>query len=126
MDWALVQAQQKNVVISGFHSPLEQSVLKILLEAQSPVVVVLARQLAGAQLPTDWAKPLAQERMAVVSASTSTERLTGELATERNRLVTQLAAQNVVAYASPGGVLDGLCDQWRGQGRKLVYLSKIA
>ena len=63
MDWALVQAQQKNVVISGFHSPLEQSVLKILLEAQSPVVAVLARQLDGAKLPTEWTTPLAQERM---------------------------------------------------------------
>lgn len=27
MDWALQQAQSKAVVISGFHSPLEQSVL---------------------------------------------------------------------------------------------------
>jgi predicted Rossmann fold nucleotide-binding protein DprA/Smf involved in DNA uptake len=126
MDWALVQAQQKNVVISGFHSPLEQSVLKVLLEAQSPVVAVLARQLDGARFPSEWIEPLAQERMAVVSASTSTERLTGELATERNQLVAQLAEQTVVVYASPGGALHGLCTQWRSQGRKLVYLSKIA
>jgi hypothetical protein len=40
MDWALNQAREKNVVVSGFHSPLEQSVLKVLMAAHSPAVVV--------------------------------------------------------------------------------------
>ena len=31
MDWALHQAREKNVVVSGFHSPLEQSALKVLI-----------------------------------------------------------------------------------------------
>lgn len=42
MDWALQQAKLKAVVVSGFHSPLEQSVLKVLIQARSPVVAVLA------------------------------------------------------------------------------------
>jgi hypothetical protein len=51
MDWALNQVREKNVVVSGFHSPLEQSVLKVLIAARSPAVVVLARPVAGAKLP---------------------------------------------------------------------------
>lgn len=31
MDWALQQARAKRTVVSGFHSPLEQSVLKVLI-----------------------------------------------------------------------------------------------
>lgn len=48
MDWALQQASAKRAVISGFHSPLEQSVLKVLMAAGSPAVAVLARPVAGA------------------------------------------------------------------------------
>lgn len=123
MDWAIQQAQVKNVVISGFHSPLEQSVLKVLIEAHSPVVVVLARPVKGARLPPEWCERLEQGCMAVVSATDSAARLTGELATERNNLVTQLAAQIVVAHASIGGVLGGLCKQWLAQGRQIIQLS---
>ena len=123
MDWAVRQAQVKNVVISGFHSPLEQSVLKLLIEAQSPVVVVLARPVEGARLPPEWIERLEQGRMAVVSATASAARLTGELATERNNLVSQLSAQIVVAHASIGGVLEGLSAHWQAQGRQIIQLS---
>lgn len=33
MDWAVEQARSKSPVISGFHSPLEQSVLEVMLTA---------------------------------------------------------------------------------------------
>lgn len=38
MDWALAPASARRAVVGGFHSPLEQSVLRLLLEAHSPVV----------------------------------------------------------------------------------------
>lgn len=122
MDWALQQARAKKVVISGFHSPLEQSVLTVLIEARSPLVVVLARPLEGARLSHEWAEPLEQEHMAVVSAATTAVRLTGELAVARNNLVAQVASQIVVAHASPGGALEGLCAQWHAQGRQVIRL----
>jgi len=76
MDWALAQARSRQPVVSGFHSPLEQSVLTVLLQARCPVVAVLARPVAGARLPPEWVEPLAQGRMAVVSAATRSGRLT--------------------------------------------------
>lgn len=54
MDWGLEQVRTREVVISGFHSPLEQSMLNLLLQARSPVVVVLARPVSNARL-TRWA-----------------------------------------------------------------------
>ena len=113
MDWALQQARAKAVVVSGFHSPLEQSVLKVLIQARSPVVVVLARPVGSAKLPPEWCEPLSKGFMAVVSASASTTRLTDEVATARNNLAAQLANNIVVAYASPGGGLASLVAEWR-------------
>ena len=105
MDWALEQARGKRAVISGFHSPLEQSVLKVLTAAGSTVVVVLARPLSGAKLPPEWTGPLAQQ-----------------LATQRNALVAQLAHKIVVAHASPAGSLAAQLDQWRLDGRQVELL----
>jgi len=112
MDWALLQARAKAVVVSGFHSPLEQSVLKVLIQARSTVVLVLARPVSGAKLPPEWVDPLSQGLMAVVSANLTTTRLTSEVATARNSLVAQLATIITVAHASPGGKLAGLVAQW--------------
>ena len=125
MDWALQQARAKAVVVSGFHSPLEQSVLKVLIQALSPVVAVLARPVEGAKLPPDWALPLVRGHMAAVSATNDATRLTEEAATARNRVVAHLASCIVVAHASPGGALEGFCAQWRTDGRAVVDLSRI-
>lgn len=122
MSWALDQAKQRQPVVSGFHSPLEQSVLKVLLQARCPVVVVLARPVAGALLPPEWAEPLAQDRMAVVSAAARSGRLTEELAAQRNERVAELASQIVVAHASPCGRLAALCDGWWCTGRSIRWL----
>lgn len=122
MDWALEQARSRQPVVSGFHSPLEQSVLTVLLQARCPVVAVLARPVAGARLPPDWAEPLAQGRMAVVSAAIRAGRLTEELAAERSQWVAQLARQIVVAHASPGGRLSALRDRWCAEGRPVIAL----
>ncbi|MBA3056826.1 MAG: DNA-processing protein DprA [Gammaproteobacteria bacterium] len=113
IDWALQQAQARQVVISGFHAPLEQSVLTVLLQARSPVVVVLARPVDGAKLPSAWVEPMAQGRVAVVSSVATAKRLTVERATLRNAQVAQLATNIVVAYASSGGSLADLLAKWR-------------
>ena len=125
MDWALEQARAKAVVVSGFHSPLEQSVLKVLIQARSPVVAVLARPVEGAKLPPDWAEPLAQGHMAAVSVAMDATRLTEGAATARNMVVAHLASCIVVAHASSGGTLEGLCAQWRADDREVIDLSRI-
>ena len=122
MDWVLQQARAKAVVVSGFHSPLEQSVLKVLIQARSPVVAVLARPVEGVTLPAYWGESLAQGQMAAVSINTDTTRLTEGAATARNMVVAQLAVDIVVAHASLGGALERSCAQWRADGRQLQLL----
>jgi len=123
MDWAVQQARAKRVVVSGFHSPLEQSVLKVLMAAGSPAVVVLARPVAGATLPPEWGAALAYGHMAVVSNVVKTSRLTQELAMHRNAVVVQLAQRVVVAHAGPGGLLAAQVGHWQQDGRLVDTLS---
>lgn len=122
MDWVLQQARAKAVVVSGFHSPLEQSILKVLIEARCPVVAVLARPVDGAKLPPEWTEPVTQGHMAVVSATTVATRLTSEVAIARNNFAAQFATRIVVAHASPGGALEILCEEWQAQDRQVTRL----
>ena len=122
MDWALQQARARQVVISGFHSPLDQSVLKVLIAADSPAVVVLARPLQGAKLSPEWVEPLAKGQMTVLSGVTTAGRLTLQLAYERNAQVARLATKIVVSHASPGGSLAEQLGQWRLDGRQVEVL----
>jgi len=124
MDWALKMAQSRMPVVSGFHSPLEQSVLTVLLHANCPVVAVLARPVVGARLPVHWAEPLTQGHMAVISAVNHSTRLTKALAARRNEWVAKLADQIVVAHASRGGQLAVLCEKWDLAGRAVHRLAK--
>ncbi len=122
MDWALDQARTRQAVISGFHSPLEQSVLCLLLEARSPVVAVLARPVGEARLKPDWETAIARGCMTVVSGSTQAKRLTREEALQRNELAAQLVERIVIAYASSGGNLARQAELWARRGSQLLYL----
>lgn len=125
MNWALQQARAKAPVISGFHSPLEQSVLKVLLQAKSPVVAVIARSLEGARLDRDWVTAIGEQRMVVLSSHTATGRLTETLAVERNDMAALLAERIVIARAEPGGSLDAVCVRWRDAGELVVSLQNM-
>lgn len=127
MDWALQQASGKRAVVSGFHSPLEQSVLKVLMAAGSPAVVVLARPVQGAKLPLEWSAALDKGQLAVVSGKAVPQgRLTQQLANLRNTLAAELAQSIVVAHASPEGALAKQVEVWRQGGRSVAVLGALS
>lgn len=125
MDWALEQARNRQPVIGGFHAPLEQSVLALLLQARSPVVVVLARPVAGVRFAASSREAIAQGRMVVISSATQKLRLTQAIAARRNEEVCALATRIVVAHASPRGHLEGLCDRVRTSGKELRHWMSV-
>lgn len=95
------------VIVSGFHSPLEQQVLRSLLRRKGRAVKVLARGFGnkgGDYRPTaEEREPLANGCMLVISAFTpSIIRTTRETALARNRLVLALATDVVVPYVAAG------------------------
>lgn len=124
MDWALEQASARRAVVGGFHSPLEQSVLRLLLEAHSLVVAVLARPVADARLKPEWETAIARGSMAVVSCSTQAKRLTSAEALERNELAARLAERIVIAHASKGGSLARQAESWASCGLPVLHLAQ--
>lgn len=125
MDWALAQAKSKRVVISGFHSPLERSVLEVLLTAHAPAIVVLARDAATATLAPAWIDAIRQGCLVVASAVHEgvSQRLTTDISTERNDLVAAIAQHIVVAHAAPSGNLEARLEAWRATGHDLTILA---
>jgi hypothetical protein len=115
-DWALQQAREHCALIGGFHSPLEQSVLRLLVEAGSSVVVVLARPVAGASLDRRWHGAIDAGRMAVISRTTHKQRVTVQAANDRNDIAARLADRVVVGHVTAGGALALQCTRWLGDG----------
>ncbi|GHT82996.1 hypothetical protein AGMMS49960_11040 [Betaproteobacteria bacterium] len=97
--------QTKKVIISGFHSPLEQQVLRSLLRRKGRAIKVLARSFAHES--ADY-RPTPEERealnsgqMLVITAFPPTvTRITRATALERNRLVLALAQEHYIPYLS--------------------------
>ena len=125
MAWAVAQAHAGHGVLSGFHSPLEQSVLNVILVAKTPAVVVLARPVQGARLPTEWARAVGAQHLLVVSSSGPPDapRLTAKAARERNELAARLASHIVIAHATPSGQLARQVTAWQACGALVELLA---
>ena len=93
-------AKAGRVLVSGFHSPLEQQVLRSLLRRQGRAVKVLARHLPPGRDYRPAAlerEPLTQGRLLILSASPVTEnRTTRASALARNGLVITLSDEHYV------------------------------
>ena len=124
MDWALQQARLRQPLVGGFHSPLERSVLELLLEAGSPVVVVLARPAASARLNRSWRDAIRRGHLSVVSATEGLSQLTGRQAATRNEVVARLAASIVIAHVRLGGCLARQKMQWQDDNKQIKVLGK--
>ena len=62
--WAEMICQTDKVVISGFHSPVEKEVLRILLEHKHPVVLFLGRAMYK-RIPAEYQEAIDEGRMLI-------------------------------------------------------------
>ena len=114
-DW--VKADR--VVVSGFHSPLEQQVLRSLLRRKGRAIKVLARGFGSegaAYRPTpEEREPIASGRFLVISAfAPNVTRTTRATALSRNRFVLALASEVVVPHVAAGSPLAELVRTYQG------------
>lgn len=102
------------VIVSGFHSPLEQQVLRSVLRRKGRVVKVLARGMTDYRPQPEEREPLAAGRMLVITAcAPEVRRTTRETALARNRLVLALASEVVVPYVADNSPLAALLSEKR-------------
>jgi predicted Rossmann fold nucleotide-binding protein DprA/Smf involved in DNA uptake len=99
--------RDQRVLISGFHSPLEQQVLRSLLRRQGCAIKVLARTFGANYRPQpDEQTALAERRLLILSACLpNVTRITRASSLERNRLVQQLAAELHAPHIRPDSPL---------------------
>ncbi len=116
-DTAARLRDQGETVIGGFHSPVEQDCLRILLRGPQPLILCPARALDGMRLPSAWQTALNTGRLLLLSPfEKAPRRVTADSAHRRNELVAALADQVFIAHCTPGGQIAALAarmNAWR-------------
>lgn len=110
-DFSRQLAAQGTVVISGFHSPVEQEALIMLLRGKQPIIIFPARSIKSFRIPADWKKAYDDERLLIVSPFKN-KRATQEFGIKRNKMVAQLADAIFVAHAAPHSKTESLCKEF--------------
>jgi predicted Rossmann fold nucleotide-binding protein DprA/Smf involved in DNA uptake len=114
-------------VIGGFHSPMEQECLTILLRGTQPVIVCPARSFSGMRIPAAYKQPLEQGRMLLLSPfADQVRRATVETAMRRNRFVAAVAGAIFVAHAEPRSKTEQFCCEVLAWQKPLYTLAENA
>ncbi len=101
--------KEERVILSGFHSPLEQQVLRSILRRKGRIVKLLARGFASYRVPSEERAALDESRMLVLTACPpETHYTTRTTALERNRLVIKLSMEAVIPYVAEDSPLAAL------------------
>lgn len=126
-DLARALRDARATVIGGFHTPLEQEALALLLRGDAPLIICPARGIGTLHLPTPWRAPLAAGRLLVLSPfPDSARRVTAGLATTRNRLVAALAECLLIPHADPAGRTAALARAALAGGKPTLTLADPA
>ena len=89
--------------IGGYHSPIEQECLRVLLRGVQPILLCPARSVEKMRLKPAWKGALAKERLLILSPFESRhDRQTVALANRRNAFVAALADKIYIAHAAEG------------------------
>ena len=91
LDWAMQVYKQKDIaIVSGFHSKMERDVLKILLQGECGIIVVLARGMYR-NLPKQYEEAMLQNRLLIISyEKESVTRVSEATAHKRNNYVREI------------------------------------
>lgn len=89
-------------IISGFHTPIEQDCLKIMLRSTQPIIHCPARSISKIRLSSEQKQAISENRLLLISPfSASYPRVTAELAGKRNEMIGAIAHTIFIAYAAP-------------------------
>jgi predicted Rossmann fold nucleotide-binding protein DprA/Smf involved in DNA uptake len=120
-DLAQALRDAKIPVISGFHTPIEQDCLKILLRGTQPIIHCPARSLHKMRLSSEQKQAMVENRLLLISPfSTSYPRATAELAEKRNEMIGAIAHSIFIAYAAPNSKTLAFAQSLVEEGKSVV------
>lgn len=121
---------QRNItVISGFHSPMEEECLKIILRSSQPVIWCLARGMYQRipVKPLDYRKAVANGQLLVITPFAGKDsRISLRRAGIRNRVVAGLAEAVFIAHAAPGSKSETLGLEILAKGNRVFTFTHSA
>jgi predicted Rossmann fold nucleotide-binding protein DprA/Smf involved in DNA uptake len=125
-DLAQAWRHSDTVIISGFHSPVEQEAFIVLLRGPGRLVWVPARS-RPTRLPPDVRAALDAGRLTIVSPfDDKVKRATRETAAIRNRFVCEQADAVLIAYAYPGSGTEALAQERLAAGARVYTIDHAA
>ena len=87
--------------IGGYHSPVEQECLRVLLRGSQPILLCPARSIENMRLKPAWKDALTKKRLLILSIfGKHHRRSTAVLANQRNAFVAALADKICIAHAA--------------------------
>ena len=87
--------------IGGYHSPVEQECLRVLLRGSQPILISPARSIEKMRPKQAWKDALTEKRLLILSIFGSRhQRSTAALAHQRNLFVAALADKICIAHAA--------------------------
>ena len=87
--------------IGGYHSPIEQECLRVLLRGVQPILLCPARSIENMRIKLAWKDALGKKRLLILSPFESRyNRQTAALANQRNAFVAALADKICIAHAA--------------------------
>ncbi len=112
-------------VISGFHSPMEQECLRLLLRGAQPIVICPARSI-WRRIPSELRTPLNAGRLLILSPfEDKHHRITAENAQYRNRFVAALADRILIPYAAPESKTEAFAREVERWGKRVVDRNEL-
>jgi len=126
-DFARLVRSSGLAIVSGFHSPIEKDCLPILLRGSDPIIIVQAHRLSTSRLPAVWQKAIDSGRLLLLSPfGAKDNRVTTELATERNHFVALISDEVLIPYAAPGSKTEALFRDIIASGKRVYTFDSKA
>lgn len=114
-DWANAACRDadntETIFVSGWHSPVEQEIERILARANANLTLTLARSPQNYRLPQIWKTRINARRGLIVSPFETGNRLTARSALARTRWIIENCPRIIVPHATPGGTLHTLLSE---------------
>jgi len=123
LDTAALFRDNGQSVISGFHSPLEQECLHVLLRGSQPIIICPARSIHTMRIPAVWKQAMEEKRLLILSKFPKEKQRTSKsLARERNQLVAALADTVLIIHAAPTSQISDLASDAVEHHKKVFAL----
>ena len=114
----------KILVISGFHTPIEQDCLKILLGGTQSIIHCPARSLHKIRLSSEQKTAIGKHRLLLLSPFNAVySRVTAELSAKRNEMIGAIAHTSFIAYAAPNSKTLAFAQRLIEAGKAVITLS---